>query len=161
MDNSTSLQRLLTIRRAEEGCSQSEMERAVREQQHLEAAQATAQERRRCASALVSSSAQTGELMDRVAGLQEMKTSDRLRRMFREKIDEARMDTQHKRQELLARRLARRQVETLIDAKLAQSKVDSTRKTQSALDDWHRSQRVAAKRKANPSRFKSDISLTD
>ncbi|HMG85615.1 MAG TPA: hypothetical protein VK574_07720 [Terracidiphilus sp.] len=160
MAPSKSLHRLLGIRQAEEERSESEVETAISELQRLEWAHVTAHERRTRARALVASSTQTGELMDRIAGLQEMTTTDRLQRMLAEMIDAARKKAEYKRLELLARRLARRQVETLVDAKSVEARAESNRKTQSELDDWHRSQRMPAMRKANTSRSKSDIPLT-
>lgn len=161
MASSKSLHRLLGIRKAEEECSQTELETAIVELQHLESAYATAHERGKRARTLLASSAQTGELMDRVASLQEMTTVGRLQRMLVEMIDTAKEKAENKRREMLATRLARRQVETLVDTKLARAREAANRKTQSALDDWHRSQREPQKRKANASRIDSDISLTE
>jgi hypothetical protein len=160
MADSTRLQRLLDIRQAEEERSRQEMETAIAELQNLELADATTHERGKRACRLLASSAQTGDLMDRIAGLHEMATADRLQRMLIKKIDAARKDAQGKRQELLAGRLARRQVEALVDAKSAEARVEANRKIQSALDDWHRSQHTPQMRKGNASHFKSDIPLT-
>jgi flagellar export protein FliJ len=160
MAASKSLERLLGIRQAEEERSQQELKAAIQELQRLELAHATTHERGKRARTLVASSAQTGEIMDRIAGLQEMATADRLKRMLLKKIDAARKDAQHNRQELLTRRLARRQVETLVDSKSTEARAEANRKTQSTLDDWHRSQRKPEMRKADAARFESDIPLT-
>jgi hypothetical protein len=160
MDASKSLERLLGVRQAEEERSQQEMEATIRELQRLELAHATSRERGKRARTMVASSAQTGEVMDRIAGLQEIAAADRLDRMLLKRIDVARKDAQEKRQELLTRRLARRQVETLVGTKLAEAEAEANRKTQSALDDWHRSQRKPEMRRANAALFESDIPLT-
>ncbi len=142
MAASKALHRLLGIRQAEEDYSQSEMKNAMAELQRLALAQETAYERGNRARALVASSAQTGELIDRIAGLQEMTTASRLQRVLVELIDAAKEKAEQKNQNLLARRLARRQVETLVEAKSAEARAETNRKTQLALDDWHRSQRI-------------------
>lgn len=160
MAASKSLYRLLGIRQAEEECSQSEMETAIAELQHLTLAQATTYERGKVARALVASSAQAGEMIDRIAGLQEMTTTGRLQRMLVELVDAAKERAEQKRKDLLARRLARRQVETLVDAKSAEARAETNRKTQLALDDWHRSQRILETRKTQSTPLKSDIPLT-
>jgi hypothetical protein len=160
MADSVRLERLFDIRQAEEERSRQEMETAIAELQRLELAHGTACERETRGRTRVASSVQTGEVMDRVAGLQEMTTAGRLKRLLLKKIDAARKDAQNKRQELLERRLARLQVETLVDAKSAETRAKTNRKTQSALDDWHRSQRMPEMRKTNASRFESDIPLT-
>lgn len=160
MASDKSLHRLLGIRKAEEKSSQTEMETAIAELQQLESAYAMAQERGKRACTLLASSAQTGELMDRIAGLQEMTTVGRLQRMLVEMINRAEEKAENKRQETLARRLARRQVEILVDAKLAKTIAETNRKAQSGLDDWHRSQRKPATQKASTQHNDSDISLT-
>lgn len=160
MAPSKRLHRLLGIRQAEEERSQSEMETAIAELRRIELAQATTHGRGKRARALVASSAQTGDLMDRIAGLLEMKTIERLQRMLLEMVDAARKDAQEKRQELLSRRVARRQVETLVNAKSAEAIADANRKAQAALDDWHRSQCMPEMRKTTAMHCKSDVPLT-
>ncbi len=160
MAASQRLHRLLDIRQAEEERSQSEMEIAFAELRRIEAAQAATHERGERARALVTSSAQTGELTDRIAGLQEMRTTERLQRMLVGMVDAARIGAQEKRHEFLSSCIARRQVETLANAKSAEAIAEASRKTQSALDDWHRSQQMAEMRKTRAMCFKSDIPLT-
>jgi hypothetical protein len=160
MAASRSLERLLGIRHAEEEYSRSEMEMAIAELQRLASAQEITYERGKRARTLVASSAQTGELMDRIAGLQEMTTASRLQRMLVKMIEAAKDKAEQKRQDLLARRLARRQVETLVDAKLAEARAETNRMTQRGLDDWHRSQRTPENQKGKASPSKSDIPLT-
>jgi flagellar export protein FliJ len=161
MASHKSLYRLLDIRKAQEKSSQTEMETAIAELQHLESAYAMTHERGKFARTLLASSAQTGELMDRIAGLQEITTVARLQRMLMEMIDIAEEKAENKRRETLARRLARRQVETLVDTKLAEARAEANRKTQSALDDWHRSRRKPATQQASAQHIDSDISLTE
>jgi flagellar biosynthesis chaperone FliJ len=160
MAASKSLHRLLGIRQAEEEHSQTEMEMAMAELRRLMLAEETAYERGKRARGLVTSSAQSGELIDRIAGLQEMTTASRLQRMLAQLINMAKENVDQRRQDLLARRVARRQVETMVDAKLAEAKTEAGRKTQLALDDWHRSQRKAETRKTNTASIESDIPLT-
>ncbi len=157
---STSLQRLLAIRQAEEEHSRSEMDKAMAELRRLELAFTAAHDRGKRARLFLASSTQTGEIVDRIAGLHDIKTADRARQLLREKIDSGTIDLHHKRQQLVARRIARRQVETLVEVQSAEARAHADRKTQSALDDWHRSQSAPEKRKAGESLINSDISLT-
>ncbi|MGA7241754.1 MAG: hypothetical protein WBX19_01165 [Terracidiphilus sp.] len=83
----------------------------------------------------------------------------RLMKILAEKIGAARREVGEKRKEFLAKRMERRQVETLCDAMTAQDAVEAKRKNQMALDDWHRTQR-RTNTKMSALRGNSDIPLT-
>ncbi len=74
---SRALRRLLRIRELEEEQSRLALESALGELNRLEASLAAAVERERRGRRLVKASAQTGELPDRLAGLEETRAADR------------------------------------------------------------------------------------
>jgi flagellar export protein FliJ len=158
---SKGLDRLLAIRKAEEEQVRTEMSSAIAELNSLEAAYARVHVRGREARSLIMSSAESGEFLDRIAGLEAIRAADRLAKVLTGKIDAAAEEVQRKRQKLLAKRTERRQVETLCEAMSAQETVAANRRSQSVLDDWHRSQRSRNIRKANRIALKSDIPLTE
>jgi hypothetical protein len=84
----------------------------------------------------VSSSAATGELADRLAGLEETRLAERLALRLTPRIADADGDVANVREDYLARRVERRQAETLIQEAEARDALDADRKSQQALDDW-------------------------
>jgi flagellar export protein FliJ len=138
---SKSLRRLRDIRQAEEEQNKAAMESAVSELQRLETALLESRKRVRWARVLVAESLQSGELLDRIAGLEEIHTADRMAKMLTLKLAAAENNVQKKRQEFLEKRIERRQAETVYDALRARDTAEANRKSQLALDDWHRSQR--------------------
>jgi flagellar biosynthesis chaperone FliJ len=143
MAASASLRRLLAIRLTEEEQRQMEMEKAVAELQRLEGLQNKLRTHFKCVRELFESSAHTGETVDRIAALREISADRRLETLLAEKIEVARMDIERKKQGFLAKRLERRQVETLVDRMSAEGATEAGRKLQAALDDWHRSRRIS------------------
>jgi flagellar export protein FliJ len=156
---SKSLRRLRDIRQTEEEHNQAAMESAVAELQRLEAALVETRERVRRARALVASSVQKGEVLDRVSGLEEIRAAHSTAKILAFKIGAAEKTVQKKRQELLDKRLERLQVETVCEAMQAKDTAEANRKSQTVLDDWHRSRRSRSIRIANSPRPESDIPL--
>lgn len=156
-----SLRRLCEIRRAEEEQTQAAMELAITELQHLETALLRNHECATRARALIASSAHTGEFVDRIAGLEDIRAAERTARGLATRVDAAEKKVQRKRQEFLDKRIERRQVEAVCEAMRAQGAAELTRKSQVVLDDWHRSQRNRSVRVANAAYTESDISLTE
>ena len=111
---SRALRRLLRIRDLEEEQGRLALESALGELRHLENALAAAVERDRRGRRLVEASARTGELPDRLAGLEETRAAGRRSAALGEWIADAELDVAALRQEFLARRVERRQAETLI-----------------------------------------------
>jgi flagellar export protein FliJ len=159
MAASKSLRRLRDIRQAEEEQNHAAMGSAVAELRRLETALMQDRARVRRARVLVASSVQTGEVLDRIAGLEEIRAADSTAKILAGKIDAAEKTVQKKRQELLDKRLERRQVETVCEAMQAKDTAEANRKRQTALDDWHRSRRHRTIRIANSPRPESDIPL--
>ncbi len=140
-----SLQRLLHIRRSAEEHCQLAMEKALAELRHLESMRIVVRKRGECARALLISSASSGDLVDRIAALEETSITGRMERLLAEMVERASLESERTRREFLAKRLARKQVETLVDKLLAGATAEARRKNQSALDDWHRSRRFRSK----------------
>lgn len=135
------LKRLHSIRAAEEQQCRTQMNLALAELRRLEDALENSRERLRRARALFTRGVRSGAVEDRIAGSEETALADRLAKVFVERI---RMATEHftqLRAEFLAKRIQRRQVETLLDAARAQKLMESNRKSQLALDEWFRSRR--------------------
>ncbi len=93
-------------------------------------------ERARSGRRLVGASAHSGELPDRLAGLEETRAAGRHAAALKPRIAEAELDVVALRQEYLARRIERRQAETLIEETEARDAIDAGRRGQQSLDDW-------------------------
>jgi len=136
---SRALRRLLRIRILEEEQARLAMEAVLGELHTLEHALAATSQRDRRGRRLVEASVQTGELPDRVAGAEETRTADRFSLALRPQIVEAAQDVTLLREEYLAKRVERRQAETLIEDSEARDALVADRRSQQALDDWFRS----------------------
>lgn len=150
---SRALRRLLRIRDLEEEQGWLALESALGELRHLENALAAAIERERRGRRLAAASAYSGELIDRLAGLEETRAAGRRSAALAPRIADAELDVAALRQEFLARRVERRQAETLIQETEARDAVEDGRRGQQALDDWFRNQmhREAAEAKPDES----------
>lgn len=159
MAGSRSLRRLCDIRQAEEEQSRAVLESAVAELQRLVTALAESRDRVHQAQLLIASSMQTGELIDRIAGLEEIRSVERMAKTLTGKVDAAENKVKEKRQKLLEKRIERRQVETVCEAMKARDAVEMNRRNQLLLDDWHRSQHNRIMREASSASYESDILL--
>jgi hypothetical protein len=135
---SRGLRRLLRIRELEEEQGRIALEAAMGDLSRLRNAQAATAERGRRGRRLVSSSAVTAELPDRLAGLEETRGAERLAAALAPRIADADEEVANLREDYLARRVERRQAETLIVEAEARDALDADRKSQQALDDWFR-----------------------
>jgi hypothetical protein len=134
---SRALRRLLNIRNIEEEQSRMALESARSELQRLEHALAATAERNRFGRRLVQTSARTGELPDRLAGIEDTNTANRHAAALAPRIADAELDVVVLRDEFLLRRVERRQAETLIQESAARDDVDAARRGQQGLDDWY------------------------
>jgi hypothetical protein len=150
---SRGLRRLLGIRNIEEEQSRLALESALAELNRLERALAAAAERDLRGRRLVETSARTGELADRLAGLEEGRTASRHAAALAPRIAEAELDVAELRQEFLARRVERRQAETLIQEAEAQDVIEAGRHGQQALDDWYGNRLHREETEAQPNRL--------
>ena len=134
---SRSLRRLLHIRNLEEEQSRVELESAIGGLRQLEIALEATGLRACRGRRLVGASAHSGELEDRLAGVEETLAAGRHAEALKPRIADAQLDVAALRQEYLARRIERRQAETLIEETEARDAVEAGRRGQQALDDWY------------------------
>ncbi len=147
---SKALRRLLRIRDLEEEQSRIALESSVADLHRLERALAATADRDRRGRLLVAASARSGEVADRLAGLEETRTADRLVLVLTPKIRDAEQDVALLREEYLAKRVERRQAETLIEESEAIESKKDERRGQMDRDDWfgnrrHRAQTESAR----------------
>lgn len=141
MPASRSLLRLLKIRALEEEQRRLALDSAVAELQRWEAARQASLKSARNGRELMARHVASPDPMDRVAALVHTASAERRGAILTEKINIARAMVEARREEYLAKRVERRQAETLIDESEKRDAADRTRKGQQALDDWHVRQR--------------------
>jgi hypothetical protein len=134
---SRALRRLLRIRDLQEEQSRLALESALGELHSLEDAMAATFERDRRGRTLVQASARTGQLTDRLAGLEETRSASRHAEALGPRIDAMGEEVRERRQEFLSRRVERRQAETLIQETEAREAIEDGRRGQQTLDDWY------------------------
>ena len=117
--------------------------------------------RERSGRRLVISSAQSGELRDRLAGLEETRAARRRAEALAPRIADAEVEVTAFREAFLAKRVERRQAETLISETEAQDAVIAGRRSQQALDDWYLNRLHAAKHALNSEKPASSSDLPD
>jgi flagellar export protein FliJ len=130
------MRRLMQVRALEEELRQAALESAVGDLRRMELALVASEERERNGRQQVTASVRTGELVDRIAGLEETRAALRHGAALKPRIAEAELEVARRRQEFLAKRIERRQVETLIQKTEAEDAVDAGRRAQRELDDW-------------------------
>jgi len=139
MAASRALRRLLRIRELEEEQSRLALESTLGELNRLQNAMRATIERERQGRRLVEASARTGELPDRLAGIEESHATDRLFAVLEPRIAAREEEVMARRQEFLIKRVERRQAETLIEAAEAEEALTAGRRGQQALDNWYAS----------------------
>jgi hypothetical protein len=95
--------------------------------------------RERNGRALIALSARSGELCDRLAGLEEARIALRLREVLSERIASAELEVSEQRESYLSTRIKRRQAETLIEETERTDARQGARRSQQDLDEWFRS----------------------
>jgi hypothetical protein len=138
---SSALRQLKRIRELEEEQCRVALESAVAELRRLEQALEAGAEWDRRGRALVDSSAHSGQLTDRLAGMEESRAAGRLRKALLPRLANAELEVAALREDFLAKRVERRQAETLIEEAEARDAIEADRRSQQSLDDWHRSRR--------------------
>ncbi|HEY1210953.1 MAG TPA: hypothetical protein VGE85_16420 [Terracidiphilus sp.] len=136
---SRALRRLLRIRNIQEEQSRLVLESALGELHRLEHSLAVTHERNRRGRSLIQTSAQSGQLTDRLAGLEETRSASHHAAALGPRIDGMGEEVADRRQEFLSKRVERRQAETLIQEAEAQEAIESGRRGQQALDVWYSS----------------------
>ena len=145
MPVSKSLRRLLRIREVEEEQCRIRLETATSELNHLQSALPETVERDRRGRELVVASARSGELPDRLAGMEEMRTAVRFADLLLPRIAEKEQQVGLLRKAFMDKRIEHRQAETLIEATEAKDAIDAGRRTQQTLDDWFSSRQHRVK----------------
>ena len=133
---SRGLRRLLRIRELEEEQCRLALESATGELHGLRHALEAAIERGRGGRRLIESSVHSGELADRLAGLQDMHAAGRRATALAPRIEDAELEVTALREEFLSKRVERRQAETLIGETEDRDAVETARRSQQSLDDW-------------------------
>ncbi len=139
------LERLLRIRDLQEEQHRLALETAAARLRELEAARVGAGKMERAGRALIGASVQTGELADRQGGLVQAAAASRRGELLAQHIARAEAETKQLRQTFLEKRVERRQAETLLSESEARSAIESNRRSQRALDDWHGSRKHGEK----------------
>jgi len=139
MAASRALRRLLRIRDLEEEQCRLALESAQGDLNRLQDALKATVERERRGRRLVEASMRTGELPDRLAGIEESHAVDRLFAVLEPRIAAKEEEVMARRQEFLIKRIERRQAETLIVEAAAQETLEADRRSQQALDNWYAS----------------------
>jgi flagellar biosynthesis chaperone FliJ len=133
---SRALRRLLRIRELEEEQSRLALESSLGDLHRLQTALAATVERNHRGRRLVEASARSGEIRDRMAGIEESRSAGRFAVALAPRIAGAEQDVDGLREDFLERRVERRQAETLIEEALARDVLDADRRSQQGLDDW-------------------------
>jgi hypothetical protein len=157
---SRAMRRMLSVLESEEEQRAMELESALGEQRRWEAALGAAQERNRRGRLLVMASASTGEVVDRIAGVEEIRSARQKAAKIAPRIAETEQKVAMRRQEFLAKRIERRQAETLIERSEARDAVDAARRTQRELDDWFLSRGIRDKQGGSGT-LKSEMEVKD
>jgi hypothetical protein len=134
---SRALRRLLRIRDLQEGQCRTALESAQGELNRLNHAQVATTGRERWGRRLVEESARSGELPDRLSGLEETRTAGRLAQALATRIETVQEDVGKLREEFLAKRVEVRQAQTLIKETEARDAFEAARRGQQTLDDWY------------------------
>ncbi len=134
---SRALRRLLRVLNIEEEQCRLALESATGDLRQLQRAHAATSDQARSGRQLVVNSAQTGELTDRLAGLEETHSAKRRALVLAPKVAEAESKVEKRRQTFLDKRVECRQAETLIREAEASDALIAGRRTQQGLDDWY------------------------
>ena len=130
-------ERILRIRQLEEDESRRTLEVLVAELGRLEVALRAAKERERAGRNLVDASASSGEIADRIAGMEESRSAGRRAIALALRIRAAESAVALQRQQYLSKRTSRLQAETLAESERAREIATDLRRSQQALDDWY------------------------
>ena len=133
------LRRLYRVREAEESTAGSALLAANLELHRLEIAMQSAGDRARQARINRNSSLQSANPVDWYAELEEITLADRVARVLSARIHAAREHTGRVREQFFEARVRRQQTETLLEQSISQALIEANRKSQIALDEWHRS----------------------
>jgi hypothetical protein len=133
---SPAMRRLLRLLEIQEDQYRAALASALADLKRLEGAMAVTAERDCGGRRLVAASASTGDLEDRLAGLEETRTARRHAVALAPRIGEAKLRAGARQREFLSKRIERRQAETLVRKTESQDEIEAGRRRQQELDDW-------------------------
>ncbi len=136
MAASHGMRRLLRVLELEEEHYRAQMEAALADLRQLEEALMTAGEQERAGRRLVADSIATGEIADRVSGIEESRLAGKRSAALKPRIAGAEAVAVSRQQKFLEKRIDRRQVESVIEKAATEKTLDDGRRVQRALDDW-------------------------
>jgi hypothetical protein len=134
---SNAVRQLLRIRDLEETLRRREVESVQGELAQLELALRVAGDRQRNGRNLIASGVQSEDLRDRMAGLEEVRAGKVCSVVLKQRIDESTLLVEELRAALLAKRVERKQAETLVKTTEAREADEADRRIQQSLDDWY------------------------
>jgi flagellar biosynthesis chaperone FliJ len=137
MASTRQIERVVRIRQLEEDESRRTLELALAELAQLELALRAANQKERAGRSLVAASASSGEIADRIAGMEESRSASRLGLALASRIRAAGDAVALFRQDYLNKRTGRLQAETLAETERAREAAINLRRGQQALDDWY------------------------
>ena len=137
-----SLDRLAHVRALEAEQSLATLEAAINEVRQLQYALALAQQQAKAGRELIHCSAQTGELVDRLAGIEELRKSRKAIATMEGDLVVVEATATEVREVYLARRMERQQAEALVKEARTQEERLMTRRSQQEVEDWHRAQQM-------------------
>lgn len=137
MSVSQAMRRLKRVLDLEEEQSKLALDSAMGQLLQLEHSITEADNQARDGRGLIVSSAQTGELTDRLAGLEEERAAGRRTATLAHQIEAAQSDAERLLHAFLDKRIESRQVGTLINESEAHDAIDAGRRSQQNLDDWY------------------------
>jgi hypothetical protein len=137
MGSARQFTRIVRIRQLAEDQGRRTMNLAIAELVELELALRTAKQREREGRSLVAASACSGDIADRVAGIEESRSASRKALSLAVRIRAAEETVAELRQDYLAKRTSRLQAESLAETERVREQAKKLRKDQQALDDWY------------------------
>ena len=138
MSRSRELRGLVALRDVQEQQAALRLESAIKELRRLEREWGIANARSSVARELVRTSAKTGQLEDRLSGLQEIVSAELSRRRLAMRVRSANQVVERTRFDAIAKRVEKRQAEILLENALNQDALRSLRREGMALEEWKR-----------------------
>jgi len=146
------MRRLLNVLQLEEEQRKAEMESALGDLRRLERALTASQVQEREGRRLVRASAATGEIADRLAGLEESRAALSRAAFLKPKIAETTVTASARQEEFLSKRVERRQAESVIRKTETKDAIQAGRRGQQDRDEWFLSKEQREKSAAGPGR---------
>jgi hypothetical protein len=137
MSDARRLRRLHALRMIEEQNQASLLDAAASELRRLNEALNGTRIRDANGRDLLSAGVRSGEMLDRIAGLEESASAARVSCVINERLRRGEGEFRQIREQFLLKRLERSQAETLFHSAVEREAQEALRKGQIALDDWH------------------------